>query len=272
MKTKMGYKVWQVIYPVGVYYVVSGVIYFVLEIVIGNANDTYMLRQMFCAAATIPFILSFYQQDKQIEDTVYGRRIFAWNRQQMGNILISLVAAAAFGIAINNIIAMTPLIEVSSGFKQANQAFFGGQLRYELLGSCLIVPIAEELLFRGVVYKRLRLLCGKNPGIVLSALLFGIVHANLVQFFYAGVLGLLLAFLMEKTGYLYTAILGHIAANTIAVLRQDTGGLDFSYEPDAAGIGFTLAMLLLGVAAVLYLEKMEKSGDTMQTQDNKRDI
>lgn len=257
MKMTMGYKIWQVIYPVGIYYVVSGMVYFVLGMLFGHANDTYMLRQMVCSAATIPFILPFYQQDKRAEDIVYGKRGFIWSRKQAENILLSVLAASTLGIALNNIIAMTPLIEISSGFAQANEAFFGGQLLYELLASCLIVPIAEELLFRGVIYKRLRLLLGGclYPAMLLSALLFGIVHANLVQFLYAGILGLLLAFLVEKTGYLYAAIFGHIAANTMAVLRQNTGWLAFSYESDAAGIGFTVGMLLIGLAAVWYLKK-----------------
>ena len=30
--------------------------------------------------------------------------------------------------------------------------FFAGTVVFELLGSCFVIPIAEELLFRGVVY------------------------------------------------------------------------------------------------------------------------
>lgn len=71
---------------------------------------------------------------------------------------------------------------------------------FELLGSCLVIPIAEELLFRGVVYKRLKLYFGVTPALIGSALIFGIMHVNLVQFLYAAVIGLLLAFVLEKTG------------------------------------------------------------------------
>lgn len=71
---------------------------------------------------------------------------------------------------------------------------------FELLGSCLVIPIAEELLFRGVVYKRLKLYFGVTPALIGSALIFGIMHVNLVQFLYAAVIGLLLAFVLEKQG------------------------------------------------------------------------
>lgn len=255
MKTTKGYKIWQIVYPIGIYYVVSSLVYFALEMLFGNRAESYMMRQMLCASVTIPFVMSFYRQDLAVEEAVYGKKRFHLNWQQGRNILFSLVSAAAFGIALNNIIAMTPLVQASAGFQQANEAFFGGRMIYELFGSCLIIPVAEELLFRGVVYKRLRLLFGAAPAIVLSSLVFGILHANLVQFLYAGILGLLLAFLVEKTGYLYTAVLGHIAVNIIAVLRSETGWLDFSYETTANGIGFTMLMLLIAAAVIGFMVK-----------------
>lgn len=227
-----------------------------------------MLRQMICAAATIPFVWSFYRQDKAIEDTVYGKRRIVLKRHAAEEkpaesaaetVSLVLVAAggilafsvgAALGIGVNNLIAMTPLIRMSAGFSEANQAFFAGGILFELLGSGLLIPIAEELLYRGVVYKRLRLLVGVWPAIVLSAVIFGAMHFNLVQFFYAGILGIMLAFLVERTGCVYMAALAHMGANVAAIVRQETGWLSFAYEPTAAGIGVTALCLVLACAAL----------------------
>ena len=256
MKTTWGYRIWQIVYPIGIYYVVSSLIYFALELLIGTAVETYMLRQLVCAACTIPVTLRFYQQDAVIRNTVYGKKQLKLDGAQIKNILCTLLAAAALGIAVNNIIAMTPLISASAGFQTANESFFGGTVVYELLGSCLMVPIAEELLFRGVVYQRLKGMMGAVPqAIVLSALIFGAVHFNLVQFLYATVLGCLLAYLYEKTEHFYIPVLGHIAANTIAVWRAETGALSFAYEPSAEGIGFTIVMLLITAGAVWIFHK-----------------
>lgn len=254
------------------YYVVSSLVFFALQMILGNESETYMLRQMLCAAVTIPFILPFYMQDMRVEDIVFaeapgagaattekksaqeavkGKLPLGRAGRTARNVLLAAVSAATLGIALNNLIAMTPLIWMSEGFTTANEQFFGGQIVYELLGSCLLIPIAEELLYRGIVYKRLKLFLGVGPALLLSALIFGIVHANLVQFLYAGVLGLLLAFLLEKTNALYAPVLGHMAANIVAVVRQETGWLAFSYEPTAAGIGFTV--LVSGIAAVTII-------------------
>ena len=253
-----GYRIWQVVYPVGIYYVVSALVYFALEQTVGTEDETYMLRQLICSAAAIPFVYAFYRQDRKLEENVYGKREKTQVKELLWTVFLSAVSGATLGIAVNNIIAMTPLIEASAGFQQVNRIFFGGQAVFELLGACLVVPVAEELLFRGVVYRRLRMYFGMPAGLVCSAVIFGVIHFNWVQFIYAGILGLVLAFLLEKTGHLYAAILGHIAANTAAVIRRETGWLSFSYEPTAKGIAVTAMMLLIGVGLILYSENRRK--------------
>ncbi len=254
MKKTISYKIWQVFYPIGIYYVVSALIFFALESIIGSSDETYMLRQLLCAAAAIPFLLSFYREDEKMAVGVVKKKTDA------AGLLLAASTAGIFGIVVNNVIAMTPLIYVSAGFSAANEAFFGGRVLYELLGSCFFIPIAEELLFRGVVYGRLRALVGVRPALAASALLFGLVHANVVQFLYAGIIGLLLAYLLERTGNFMAPVLGHIAANLAAVVRQETGWLSFSYERTAAGIGFTVGMCA-SAAALFFLILKRTKGD-----------
>ena len=64
MKQTKGFQIWQIIYPVGLYYVVSSLCYFALEILLGSADETYMLRQLVGDAVTIPVILKFYMADQ----------------------------------------------------------------------------------------------------------------------------------------------------------------------------------------------------------------
>ena len=241
MKQTKGFQIWQIIYPVGLYYVVSSLCYFALEILLGSADETYMLRQLVGDAVTIPVILKFYMADQNIRDTVYGKKKFRFSSEQAINIAVTVVSVAALGIAVNNIIAMTSLIQASEGFQTANQAFFAGAAVYEFLGSCFLIPIAEELLFRGVVYQRLKLMLGVAPAIICSAL------------------RCLLAFLYEKTGFFYVPVLGHIAANTVSVVREETGWLSFGYTTDAKGIGFTAVMLVVAGAVIWGFWKWKKN-------------
>ena len=241
-------KIWQILYPILLYYATSSIVFFVLQFFIGTDDSSYMLRQMICSLFTIPVTYNFYRLDKMTEDNIYGelskKKDILWCKM----LLYSIIAVVCIGMATNNFLAMTPLLQMSEGFQEANQAFFAGGVWVEILASGLLIPIAEELLFRGVVFKRLRVYVGEWPAIILSAVIFGAFHVNTVQFIYATILGLILAFIVMKTRRVSMAIFGHMAVNLVAILRTETGWFDFSYEPTVAGIVFSL--IILGAGAV----------------------
>lgn len=134
MKTTGGFKLWQIIYPIGIYYVVSSLMYFVLGLFLGDGQQTYMLRQLICSAATIPATMSFYKQDKIAEQVVYGTEKEKLDTKWLTDAALAVVGAATLGIAVNNIIAMTPLVQMSEGFQEANQSF----LRERLCLNCSV--------------------------------------------------------------------------------------------------------------------------------------
>lgn len=85
---------------------------------------------------------------------------------------------------------------------------------------CLLVPIAEEMVFRGAA---LRKLLEWQPQrrwlmIFLSALLFAIAHMNPAQFLHPLFIGLLLGWMYERTGSIIPGIIYHWANNTVAYL------------------------------------------------------
>ena len=253
------FSVIEILYPIGMYYLISGFVFFALNILFGETQEIYMTKQLISSGSTIPFLVSFYKQVMHTERVVFGKQ-----KTSPGNMIFQIVltaaAAGALGVALNNFIAMTPLVDASAGFQNANANFFAGGILVEILASCVVVPIAEELLFRGIVLKQTSMMLDEKIGIVCSAVLFGAIHFNLVQFIYAVLLGALLAVIVMKTGKVYLAIIGHAAANLIAVLRAETGILDFSYRPDVAGIGFSLVMVFFGAISawlLLYMPKDE---------------
>lgn len=77
---------------------------------------------------------------------------------------------------------------------------------------------AEELLFRGVVYPNLRPY-GKTFAVLVSAILFALMHENVGQFFYIVVAGIVMALIYEATGSIWGGVLLHMANNLYAVLQ-----------------------------------------------------
>jgi membrane protease YdiL (CAAX protease family) len=91
------------------------------------------------------------------------------------------------------------------------------QIVWLVLLVCALVPIGEEMFFRGFVYGSLRR-WGAAAATVLSALFFGAVHQQVVHFLPIVVLGVILALLYERTGSLLPAMLVHAVNNLVAVL------------------------------------------------------
>lgn len=78
----------------------------------------------------------------------------------------------------------------------------------------LIGPITEELLFRGLLYTSLKKAIGVYQAMFISAIFFSLLHMNIMGFLPILGLGLLFAYIYEKTGSLTSAITMHIIHNS----------------------------------------------------------
>ena len=59
-------------------------------------------------------------------------------------------------ISVNNIISLTPLPELSSGFEAVRDTFYSPPLLIQILGPGVLIPAAEEMIFRGLMFAPLR--------------------------------------------------------------------------------------------------------------------
>ncbi len=91
------------------------------------------------------------------------------------------------------------------------------------------VPFAEELLFRGLIYRWLRARWGLWPGVLASALLFGAVHVIVEVALGAFLVGIALALVLEYSRSLWAAVVLHVAFNC--------GSLGLMFAGLAAGPG-----------------------------------
>ena len=91
-------------------------------------------------------------------------------------------------------------------------------LFYFVLCICLIGPIIEELFFRGFLYPALRKKIGTFLSILLSSALFSLLHMTFVGFLPIFFLGILLAYIYEKSGSLLSSITIHIIHNSCITL------------------------------------------------------
>ncbi|MDO4285305.1 MAG: type II CAAX endopeptidase family protein [Eubacteriales bacterium] len=81
----------------------------------------------------------------------------------------------------------------------------------------VIGPFLEEFVFRGYVFRSLRSSGRVIGSVLVSALLFGLMHLNFNQASYAAVLGIFLALLAEASGSIWPSFLVHCCFNTFEI-------------------------------------------------------
>ncbi|MDM5178542.1 type II CAAX endopeptidase family protein [Massilia sp. DJPM01] len=121
---------------------------------------------------------------------------------------------------------------------------------------CVLAPVLEEMLFRGII---LRSFLGQYPkwaAILASAGLFGFAHMNIYQYVGAVIIGVFLGWLYERTKSLLPCIGLHAAYNTMCVaqewsdVREAREGL-----PEFASSSWLFAMLA-GAAGAAFLYRV----------------
>lgn len=110
---------------------------------------------------------------------------------------------------------------------------------------CIVAPLLEEMLFRGIILRGFLNHYPADKAILLSAALFGVAHMNVYQGVTATILGWFLGLLFVVTRSLWPCILAHAAYNGCIYFFYVYG-----YEP-APNSGYvtggTLAVSLLGI-------------------------
>jgi uncharacterized protein len=131
----------------------------------------------------------------------------------------------------------------------------------------LMPAFGEEMLFRGVILSGFKDNYSAKKAIIVSALLFGIVHMNPWQFVTAFIFGMIIGWVCLKTKSLLLCIYMHLFNNMTAVILSrlediipikgfNTTSPEYAFQPlwfDAIGIIFA------GVGALLFFHRMKKT-------------
>ncbi len=131
---------------------------------------------------------------------------------------------AGYGIAITcNLLTQllgllfkdTALGDSFTGIQQTLAAPDIGSAVVLFIQLTIFAPLFEEFWCRGLIIESLRPY-GNGFAIFVSALLFGIIHANFAQFFYAAALGIFLGYIYVSTQSLVTTTIMHAMFNSIS--------------------------------------------------------
>lgn len=145
------------------------------------------------------------------------------------------------------------LAQGSPGFEASAEVRQAAGVAVTALLTLVLAPVGEEALFRGLVYPLLRRRIGIVVSTTITAAVFGLVHANVVQFVAILPLAVLVALAYERTRTLLPCVLMHVGFNLAAVFVP-TGFLALLAEPLAAGsllVAFAASVALFTIRVVV---------------------
>ena len=112
---------------------------------------------------------------------------------------------------------ITALLQLLPGISAGNPILgyaTDNALLPKVLFMVILAPVIEEYIFRKQLIDRMHIY-GEKLAVITSALMFGLFHGNLSQFFYAFALGLVFGYVYLKTGKLRYSIGLHMLINFI---------------------------------------------------------
>ena len=127
-----------------------------------------------------------------------------------------------------------------------------------IIGTGLIGPIVEEIIFRGIILKSLSEKINITAAIIIQAILFAVIHFDVLQSSYTFVLGLVIGSVFIRKDSLWPAIAIHIAYNMTSIIRT-TFLQNISEEAFLILIGLSIPTVVLSLC-MLY-KKLSKADE-----------
>lgn len=221
---------WRAVYPCGIHFLISQIVANVALAVLLLRSDngmeefasyTILLTGISALLTMVPSVY-FYKKDRRrrvmggLVPEVSGRKL------DPGKILLLLLMGAGFSVYANMLVALFQnMLQVQEYQETMEQIMSGKSYVMLVFWMGIVAPVAEEMVFRWLIYLRLRDHMKMVMAAVISGVFFGLYHMNLVQAVYAGILGILFACFLEITGNLWSCVLLHIGANICSLVLPE---------------------------------------------------
>ena len=159
------------------------------------------------------------------------------------------------GLTLNIWFHLLGVIQSDESYHQVAEAQFALPVIMGIVVYGVIAPLAEEGIFRGIVYVKLRELYDLKIALIGSAVLFGAFHGNMVQGVYGTMMGIVAAWLYEKYKSLVAPILFHGGGNVAVYLIVSVPSWNQAVFSLVGGIGSFIACIFIFISMGIYQRK-----------------
>lgn len=218
------------LYPILIYTAVQSSLGMFLAVVFGlfeGARDFYAMMDVLkenalvitaiCAVVASVVLSLFFHID------IKNGRIERRGKIKAMDFIMAIVGGAGVSIALNIVIALTNMAGKDTAFVEVSDLITSNPLIVTIICAGILIPIVEEILFRGLIFNRIKHQYNFLAGLLISSLLFGIYHGNIVQGIYATLLGIFLGFAYHKTKSILIPVFIHMGGNTFVSIYAKLG-------------------------------------------------
>ena len=218
-----------IIWPVALHMILSDFSVIILTAATGQTPDSALCTTL-TAILVIPPVLWMYQGDgkpaanrlksvaeqdtkKELDDKENGGSTLTW-RIFMG------IACFVSGGILDRVWSQVLLwLRVQDYFSnQTQEQLLASQLAVQIIGLGILVPVAEELIFRGLLYARIRRMLPVWASVLTASVIFALYHGNMIQILFAFPMAIILTLLYEKGKWISYPILFHMGVNLTTVV------------------------------------------------------
>ena len=259
MQRSLPSKIWYCIAPVIIMLALNVFIFYGGTLVYQNFfsasyadADSFMdnynsIISIICYVVSIVVFCILYQQDDVQSENILFKK---W--QYIPAVCI-FGAAASHGLSI--LVSLLNIDGILGSYEESSSSLFAAGVILVIIRTVILAPAVEELIFRGLIFNRIRSFLGFWPAALISAAIFGIYHLNLAQGIYAFIFGILFCLILRRFENLWACIFMHASANLLSVILEFTGA-----DYGAVWIYAAVMAACLTLACVLYFLVINKRG------------
>lgn len=248
----------RILFPFLLFMLIRQAVSYMMQRLAASAEPhvTSALSYAVAGACLIPMALPVIREAKKRMALSHLRK------ERPRNYIITLLTAGCAVLGLNLFFALSGIIGSTASFQAVAERQLSASLAVGLVCYGVITPLAEELLFRGIIYNELKMNCKLSAAMLITSLLFGLYHMNPVQGIYGFIMGLLMAYLYEYFGSFLWPVLVHMLANGLAYMLRDadiTHTLLYSWPAAIVLCALTIVGILL-----LYFDKKKLKGPVVE--------
>lgn len=250
-----------------------GILYVIAEIFTShsNINDDfdgldpviyYLINSIVAIIASVlPFYISSSSMNSKISDLIQFKTFdkkFGLACIGIGMMTCVYANFAAYSLLFNlNSIGLYPHIpDLPYDNNTASIIMY-------IISLSIIPPLVEEFAYRGIVLGSLRQY-GDGFAILVSSVLFGLMHENFGQTPFAFIVGLILGFLTVRLNSILPAMIIHFLNNFSAVILTIIEKNFGSYYQTLVQNLFSLTLILIGILCLIYILNKDKNFFSIQ--------